>query len=168
MSLLSPVVLFSIRRGLRCTGRQRGLSLIESMLVLCLLGVLLALAMPLWQKQRERALQRQAAQEIGAMSAVISQYRLDNQGAPASLAAVGMAGRLDPWGRSYVYYNLETGKSSGARKNRSLTPVNNDFDLYSLGPDGASALALTTQSSQDDVVRANNGRFIGPASTFTD
>lgn len=138
------------------------------MLVIGLLGVLLALALPVWKNHRDRALQRQAAQELGAMSAVLAQYRLDNQGSPASLAAVGMAGRLDPWKRPYVYYNLETGQRSEARKNRSLTPVNSDFDLYSLGPDGESERALTAVASQDDVVRANNGRFIGVATAFTD
>ncbi|GIX52807.1 prepilin-type N-terminal cleavage/methylation domain-containing protein [Sphaerotilus sulfidivorans] len=150
------------------SGRQTGLTLVELMLVIGLLGVLLALALPMWKSHRDRALQRQAAQELGAMSAVLAQYRLDNQGSPASLAAVGMAGRLDPWKRPYVYYNLETGNPSEARKNRSLTPVNSDFDLYSLGPDGESERALTAAVSQDDVVRANNGRFIGVATAFTD
>jgi len=138
------------------------------MLVIGLLGVLLALTDVTALVERDRALQRQAAQELGAMSAVLAQYRLDNQGSPASLAAVGMAGRLDPWKRPYVYYNLETGNPSEARKNRSLTPVNSDFDLYSLGPDGESERALTAAVSQDDVVRANNGRFIGVATAFTD
>jgi general secretion pathway protein G len=150
------------------SSRQAGLTLVELMLVVGLLGVLLALALPMWKSHRDRALQRQAAQELGAMSAVLAQYRLDNQGSPPSLAEVGMADRLDPWKRPYVYYNLETGQRSQARKNRSLTPVNSDFDLYSLGPDGQSERALTATASQDDVVRANNGRFIGVASAFTD
>lgn len=152
----------------RSARRVAGFTLIEAMLVLGLLGLLLAMGLPMWKSHRDRALQRQAAQEISAMSAVITQYRLDNQGAPASLADVGMAGRLDPWKRAYVYYNLETGTKGKARKNRSLTPINSDFDLYSLGPDGDSQRPLTATVSQDDVIRANNGRFIGIAADFAD
>ena len=45
-------------------------------------------------------------------------------------------------------------------------PLNTDFDLYSLGPDGVSALALPAEASRDDVVRARNGSYIGPAANF--
>jgi general secretion pathway protein G len=42
-------------------------------------------------------------------------------------------------------------------------PINSDFDLYSVGRDGQSAPALTARVSHDDVVRANDGGFIGLA-----
>lgn len=45
-------------------------------------------------------------------------------------------------------------------------PLNSDYDLYSKGPDGASVAPLTAKASQDDILRASNGRFIGPASAF--
>ena len=45
-------------------------------------------------------------------------------------------------------------------------PVNSDFDLYSLGADGKSAVAFTAKNSHDDVVRANNGAFIGLAEDY--
>jgi general secretion pathway protein G len=55
---------------------------------------------------------------------------------------------------------------SALRKDRNLVPINTDFDLYSMGPDGASAAPLTAAASQDDVVRANNGSFIGQAKDY--
>jgi general secretion pathway protein G len=33
--------------------------------------------------------------------------------------------------------------------------------LYSAGRDGVTVKPLTAQSSQDDVIRARNGRFVG-------
>jgi general secretion pathway protein G len=45
-------------------------------------------------------------------------------------------------------------------------PINSDFDLYSVGRDGQSAPALTAKVSQDDIVRANNGGFVGLASDY--
>jgi hypothetical protein len=53
-----------------------------------------------------------------------------------------------------------------ARKDHSLVPINTDFDLYSMGPDGRSSPPLTAQHSRDDIVRANNGAFIGIASEY--
>jgi len=45
-------------------------------------------------------------------------------------------------------------------------PINTDFDLYSMGPDGRSAPPLTAKHSRDDIVRANDGAFIGLASDY--
>ena len=47
------------------------------------------------------------------------------------------------------------------RKDHNLVPINSDFDLYSMGKDGASAPPLTAASSQDDIIRANNGEYYG-------
>jgi general secretion pathway protein G len=41
-----------------------------------------------------------------------------------------------------------------------------NFDLYSMGPDGDSKAAFTARASRDDIVRASNGSFIGPVSEF--
>ena len=46
------------------------------------------------------------------------------------------------------------------------SPKNSDFDLYSMGKDGASVGPLTAKASRDDVVRASDGRFVGLASDF--
>ena len=50
----------------------------------------------------------------------------------------------------------------GKRKN--LAPLNSDYDLYSMGKDGASQSSLMAKVSRDDVVRALDGRFMGRAS----
>lgn len=45
-------------------------------------------------------------------------------------------------------------------------PLNTDFDLYSVGKDGLSKATLAPPQSHDDIIRANNGRFIGLASDY--
>jgi general secretion pathway protein G len=52
------------------------------------------------------------------------------------------------------------------RKDEQRAPLNTDFDLYSMGPDGASAAPLPAQPSRDDVVRADDGAFIGLAINY--
>ena len=63
--------------------------------------------------------------------------------------------------------NLEEPRNRGnARKDHSLVPINSDFDLYSMGPDGQSSPPLTARQSRDDIVRANNGNFVGVAADY--
>jgi general secretion pathway protein G len=45
-------------------------------------------------------------------------------------------------------------------------PLNSDYDLYSSGPDGESRSPLTAAPSRDDIVRANNGGYIGLAGEY--
>ena len=125
------------------------------------LAVLVALGLPAWSEYRNKVRVRQAVQDITQMQAVIRQHFDEARSYPADLAAVGLSGRLDPWGRAYQYYNIAGGTIGGARKNRSLNPLNTDFDLYSKGPDNDSALPLTPTKSDDDVLRANNGSYVG-------
>ena len=146
--------------------RQRGFTLIETMMMVAVLGVLAGIALPLYQAHRDRARSRMAAQEVSAMAGVIQRFELDRRTLPASLDQIGLAAKLDPWGRPYVYYNVEANGRGGARKDRRLNPLNTDFDLYSLGPDGKTRPQVTQTDSLDDVIRASNGRFVGIAADF--
>jgi general secretion pathway protein G len=47
-----------------------------------------------------------------------------------------------------------------------MFPLNTDYDLFSLGPDGLTSVSLGTNVGLDDVIRANNGGFFGPASEY--
>jgi general secretion pathway protein G len=76
---------------------------------------------------------------------------------------------LDPWGRPFQYLNIANSgnKAKGhQRKDKFLVPVNSDFDLYSLGEDGVSSPPFTAKGSRDDIVRANNGAYIGLAENY--
>ncbi len=52
------------------------------------------------------------------------------------------------------------------RRDRFLFPVNSDYDLFSLGPNGRTAVSLGAVMALDDVLRANNGGYYGPASDY--
>jgi general secretion pathway protein G len=102
--------------------------------------------------------------DIGSISIQLDIFSLNNNDQfPATLVELPIAIPLDPWGRPYQYFNIRAaGPGVGAfRKDGLLKPLNTDFDLYSLGADGASAPPLAAARSRDDIVRANNGAFIG-------
>jgi len=63
--------------------------------------------------------------------------------------------------------NITTTNGKGkVRKDHNLVPLNSDYDLYSMGKDGKSVSPLTAKASRDDIVRANNGAFVGLASEY--
>ena len=74
---------------------------------------------------------------------------------------------LDPGATVQVHEPRSGARARGsARKNKNLVPINSDFDLYSIGKDGASVAPLLAAKSRDDVIRANDGRFHGLASNY--
>ena len=52
------------------------------------------------------------------------------------------------------------------RRDRYMYPLNTDYDLFSLGPNGRTAVSLGESVGQDDVIRAHNGGFFGLASEY--
>lgn len=55
---------------------------------------------------------------------------------------------------------------AAARKDGFLVPINSDYDLYSMGKDGQSRASLRAPVSQDDVIRAADGGYIGLAGAY--
>ncbi|MCI1277793.1 MAG: prepilin-type N-terminal cleavage/methylation domain-containing protein [Nitrospira sp.] len=67
---------------------------------------------------------------------------------------------------AYAANSSGGGPPSHPRKDRFLHPINSDYDLYSMGKDGESMEPLTARKSHDDVIRANDGSFVGLAVEF--
>lgn len=154
----------------RCGGlpwRSAAFTLPELLIALAILAVLVALAQPVYSDYSERRRVAQAVTDIRILVVSIRKYEDDHHTVPPNLAAVGAAGRLDPWGSPYVYLKLGGPATAGqARKNKNLVPINSQFDLYSRGKDRSSMPPLTAKPSLDDVVMANDGSFVGLASEY--
>jgi general secretion pathway protein G len=147
--------------------RAWGFTAIELMIVMLIVAILVAVLLPGYAQYRERQRVNQATQEIIVMGAVIKNFQLDHNRYPGDLSEVQLANRVDPWGNAYAYLNVADEKNKGkARKRKNLTPINSDFDLYSVGKDGDSKPPLQNKASRDDVIRASDGRYHGLASEF--
>jgi general secretion pathway protein G len=148
----------------RSTQKRNAFTLIELLMVVSIIGILGAIALPSFQEMVDRARVARAAREIRAIEVELASADI----LPVTLAQLGGLGTLlDPWGRPYQYLRLAgNGTIGAARKDRFLVPLNSDYDLYSLGKDGASAGPLSAKQSRDDVLRANNGGFVGLAARY--
>lgn len=152
--------------GIRSRRRflRRAFTIIELLAVTTMIAALAGLAVPRFRGMLERAKIARAIADLHTL-----QIELAAQDSlPDTLDGIGRAGKLDPWGFPYVYFKFPPGGGtpSNARKDRFLVPVNSTYDLYSVGPDGDSTLAFTASKSQDDVVRANDGDYLGLASKY--
>ncbi|MCC7051649.1 MAG: hypothetical protein IT355_00190 [Gemmatimonadaceae bacterium] len=135
------------------------------MAVILVVAILAGIAMVKYRNQTDKAKQARAIMDLQGL--VMQLSTMDEL--PASLAAIGRGDMLDPWGHPYEYLRFDDwrgGNPAGSRKDRSLHPLNSRFDLYSKGPDGASNLPLTAARSRDDIIVANDGKYVGVAEGY--
>ena len=143
-----------------------GITVIELMVVIAIVGLLATVALPAYQDYIKRAEINQATTDIQSIAILIINYQLSNNELPADLSTIKMDSWEDPWGNPYEYVNHDTAPPGHRRKDKNLVPINNDFDIYSSGEDGKSSPPLTAKHSRDDIVRANNGGFVGLAEKY--
>ena len=134
-----------------------------------IVGILASIAMFRAGDSLERARESRAMGDLSTLARDL----LSLDSLPTSLAGISRGGMLDPWGNPYQYVKVIVDPHTGAitnvgqlRKDRFLVPISAMFDLYSMGPDGRTATSLTSALGADDIVAANDGGFIGPASTY--
>ena len=146
-----------------------GFGLLDLLITLVIASLLMALGVPAYDGFVARAKNARAIGDIGTLSVEIERFRLkNNDRIPLSLNELIYAVPDDPWDAPYEYFNIvQAGPGNGAfRKDGKLNPLNSDYDLYSKGADGDSKGPLSAQASRDDIVRANNGAYIGLGEDF--
>lgn len=107
----------------KCLASERGFTLIELMVVVIILGVLAAIAVPTFSGQTDRAKEGRAVAELKSMKTIIDLYRLDTNKFPEADNTVADEvntiaevlkkdginwtgdenGIKDPWGNPYTY-----------------------------------------------------------------
>jgi general secretion pathway protein G len=183
-----------LSRELSPIERITGFTLVEILIVIAMIGALSSIGIPNYLSYLSKARYTKAIADIRTLDKELQMFRATRGFYPDTLATIGRDDLLDPWGNPYAYFNISTTKygdddeittekvtgkdkkadddeatataKGKARKDRFLVPINTDFDLYSMGPDGKSVAPLTAKASYDDIIRASNGQYIGPASGF--
>lgn len=159
-------------KNLNRNGCKSGFTLIELLIVIAIIGTLSAIAIPNYLKYKYEAKIVVAITDIRLIEKQIADFVLTNNQYPNNLNSVpDITTTTDPWGNPYQYLKIDGEKLKGPgkidpRKDHNTHPVNSDYDLYSMGKDGKSKVAFTAAASQDDIVRANDGGYVGLVSDY--
>jgi len=147
---------------------RRGFTMVELIVTFAIIGILAFLALPAYDKIKTKAQNVRAMEEIRGIERAISAYTIDNSGNfPTTLADVKLDTLLDPWGRNYVYHRagkpfLPDAEYGAPRFFVADTdPLNDDYDLFSRGPDGHTDPDVSNLFSSDDILRTSEGSWVG-------
>jgi general secretion pathway protein G len=159
-------------------GGAYAFTLIELTIVLVIIATLSSIVVPIYVHQVAAAREEKVITEMRTIEREIARHLATKSELPNSLDEIGLGHLRDPWGRPYEYLRIAFPQEEGGegkknerpdgqpRKDHFLVPLNSDYDLYSVGPDGKTTPPLTATDSRDDIVRANDGAYFGPASEF--
>ena len=153
----------------RCLACRCGWTLVELAITMAIISTLAGIAVPLYFDTTERARIIKAVADIRVLESELGVFEVNNGRLPDSLDEIGRGTFRDPWGKGYEFLNFSTLGNRGRgqmRKDQSLVPLNSTYDLYSQGKNGESQAALSAKTSRDDVVRANDGAYLGLASDY--
>jgi general secretion pathway protein G len=159
----------------------RGFTLAELIIVITIMGILSSIGLSVYKHFIDRARNTRAVAEIRLLDKEIIGFLNSNDRLPDRLAEIGRENILDPWKSFYKYINFETAanaeetwrtkgkESKGKGKGKGLekdSPLNTEYDLYSMGKDRMSVPALEDEASKDDIIRAADGSYLGLASEY--
>ncbi len=153
--------------GRRGIGDNRAFTVLELLLVMAIMLTLAAMGIPVFADAIEVAYVGRAIGDIRTLQTEITRYEVQFQMLPDTLQEVGVTDLLDPWGNPYQFLNFDNVQGQGQKKkDKFLVPLNSTYDLYSMGRDGVTSAALTANASKDDIVRANDGAYVGLGSDY--
>jgi len=149
--------------------------MVELIVVIAVLAFLTIIGMGVYSHFIDKAKNTRAIAEIRGLEKEILDFWHTNERLPDNLSELDRAVMLDPWKTPYQYINFDTApdseekrrtKGNSGRGRGGGDPLNDDFDLFSMGKDRRSAPVLTDDSSKDDIIRADDGRYTGLVSEY--
>jgi len=131
--------------------RQRGFTLMEMMIVVVVMGVLLALAIPMYNQSITRSKEAKLRHDVATLNKLIQEYSLDKKKAPQQLSDLVEAGYIkfipeDITGSSTTWQTeMEDSEKAWNPDEVGIASVHSGSDQ--IGSDGAAYSTYGTGSS---------------------
>jgi len=147
----------------RNVNRASGFTLIELMVVIAIIAIIAAIAIPNYQSFIQKGKEAEAMGMVRSIEGDVEAFFAKNNYFPDINELYNGNNPVDPWGEKMVYIPLDGYPAylGFAKVDQSMTPLNSDYDVYSKGNDKITNKVVTNDVTQDDLLRANNGSFVG-------
>jgi general secretion pathway protein G len=144
-----------------------GFTIVELIIVTAVLLILAAMAIPSMQSAIAAAKISRTVGDVRTIGQAALGYYAEYGAAPNNLVDIGYDEQVDPWGNHYQYLGFTSTTTIAQMRTDSFgVPINTFFDLYSMGADQQTTGSLAAPQSQDDVIWANDGVYMGLASNY--
>jgi general secretion pathway protein G len=144
-----------------------GFTFIELLIVMAIIMVISAMAIPSMQNAILSARVSRSVGDVRTIGQAALGYYAENGTAPNSLVDIGYDQQIDPWGNAYQYLGFTAATTTSQMRTDAFgVPINTIFDVYSMGADQQTALSLSAAQSQDDIVWAQDGYYMGLVSNY--
>jgi general secretion pathway protein G len=143
---------------------MRGITLIELSIALLVAVLVVGTAVPGYLYLVDKSRTKRTIEEVTDIQRQVNRFKRKNNRYPDTLAEIYPALPQDPWGNAYQYLNIANSPNPGSlnrRMDNNMKPLNVDYDLYSPGGDTVSLSPIGASESRDDIIRADNGDFVG-------
>ncbi len=148
---------------------QPGFTLVEFSIAILVAALVIGTATPAYIYLVNKARTTKTIDEIRSMQREIDRYERKNNRYPDSLLDIYPQQPMDPWGNFYEYLNIRNATNPNLinpRTDNNFKKLNIDYDLFSTGADALSLGPIGASESQDDILRGDNGDYIGLAREY--
>jgi len=148
---------------------QQGFTLVEFSIAILVAALIIGTATPAYIYLVDKARTNKTIDEIKSMQRDINRFERKGNKYPDSLLEIYPEQPMDPWGNLYQYLNIKNASNPNAinpRTDKNFKKLNIDYDLFSTGADSLSLSPIAASESLDDIVRGDNGDFVGPVRDF--
>ena len=134
---------------------SKGFTLIELLIVVAIIGIIAAIAIPNLLNAIDRGKQKRTMADMRSIGTAVESYAVDNNVYPVAATAAVLKGLVEP------IYIKTMPTADGWSNNFQVDSITTQYTIYSFGKDGAgnTCTAGTTQLFNDEICFIN-GQFL--------